>query len=208
MIQNQHPRNSHKRTEGGYVRSHLTHLALLATMFGPAALAQNAKSAPTMPKLKIPGPEAQNLMLGTYSTRIEYPPDQKMPKGAVASGTEIWRPGPGGYSVVEEYHEQGPAGNTEGFAIAWWDQQAQGQRFVWCDSTSPKSCSLSKSVAKWEGDRLVYVEEEEISGKKVVRSEIFSDITATSFTQTLKDGPSGAELRTVVTIHATKIGAN
>jgi hypothetical protein len=46
--------------------------------------------------------------------------------------------------------------------------------------------------------------ESDDSGKHVVRQEIFTDITRSSFTQILKEGPSRAELKTTTTIHATK----
>ena len=90
------------------------------------------------PKLRLPGPEVQNLMLGTWHIKTEYAPTKDLPKGGTGEGTETWRAGPGGYSVIEEFQETGALGEISGLGTAWWDAGAQGQRFVWCDSTNSK----------------------------------------------------------------------
>ena len=112
-------------------------------------------------KLQMPGPELQNLMLGTWRTEAQYERTSEMPNGGTAFGTEIWRPGPGGFSVIEESREKNAKGDYEGLGVAWWDSKAQGQRFVWCDSNNPNGCYVSKEVAKWDGKSLVWKEEQE-----------------------------------------------
>lgn len=52
------------------------------------------------------GPEVMNLMLGTWAIKSEYAPSKEMPNGDTGEGIEVWRPGPGGYSVIEEFHEK------------------------------------------------------------------------------------------------------
>ena len=157
--------------------------------------------------LKMPGPKVQNLMLGVWSIKIKYEPSPEMPKGDVGEGTEVWRPGPGGLSVIEEEHEKNTHGETDGFSVGWWDAKAEGQRFVWCANDVPEGCVVPKNVAKWEGERLVFIEEREESGRKVRDGEIFSDIDPTSFMQILQKGEAGEGLKTTVTIHATKVNA-
>lgn len=156
-------------------------------------------------KLKMPGPELQNLMLGTWKTEAQYQPTSDTPNGETAFGTEIWRPGPGGFSVIEESREKNAKGDYEGLGVAWWDSKAQGQRFVWCDSNNPDGCYVSKEVAKWDGASLKWKEEQENAGKKRVYSEIFRDITPTAFTQVLGEGEPGEPLKATVTIHAAKV---
>jgi hypothetical protein len=126
----------------------------------------NQLSVPPALKLKMPGPEIQNVMLGTWAIKAEYAPTKEAPNGGVGEGIEAWRPGPGGYSVIEEYHEKNARGEIYGFVTFWWDADLQGLRFVWCDSTNPRGCELSKNVAKWERSRLVYREDREENGKK------------------------------------------
>lgn len=164
-----------------------------------SSLAQNPAE-----KLKMPGPNVQNFMLGTWSTQVTYAPTSEMPNGGPAKGTEIWRPGPGGLSVIEEYHEKNANGDYQGLGVAWWDSEAQGQRFVWCDSSNPNGCYVSKEVAKWDGTSLMWKEEQGNAGKRRAYSEEFRDISPTSFIQVLGEGDSEASLKTTVTIHATK----
>ena len=164
-----------------------------------------ALSSPQVPKLKMPGPEAQNLMLGTWAIHAEYAPTKQMPNGGAGEGIEVWRSGPGDYFVIEEYHEKNPNGVIDGFVQFWWDTDLQGQRFVWCDNTNSRGCELSKNVAKWEADRLVYREDRVENGKNITHQEVFEDITPVSFSQILAEGPAGGALQRIVTIHAVRI---
>jgi len=177
----------------------LLHLSIVFVSIG-GSFAQNQQE-----ELKIPGPDVQNLMLGKWSTQVRYAPTSDMPKGGTGEGTEIWRPGPGGLSVIEEYREKNENGVVEGLGIAWWDAKAHGQRFVWCENSNPDGCYVSKEVAKWDGTSLVWKEEQENAGKKRVYLEEFRDITPTSFTQILGEGEPGEALMTTVTIRATKL---
>jgi Domain of unknown function (DUF4440) len=174
--------------------------ACLIFAFVEGSFAQNQQE-----KLKMLGPEVQNLMVGTWSTQVKYEPTSEMPNGGTGAGTEIWRPGPGGLSVIEEYHERNEKGEVEGLAVAWWDAKAQGQRFVWCDNSIPDGCYVSKEGAKWDGGSLVWREEQENAGKRRMYSEVFRDITPSSFTQVLQEGEPGEPLKTTVTIRATKL---
>ena len=197
----------------------LVTLAILYTVCASAVSAQDEKKVPSsaanesgsqlspslVSRLKMPGPEVQNLMLGTWAIKAEYAPSREMPNGGVGEGIEVWRPGPGGHSVIEEYHEKNANGEIDGFGPGWWDADLQGQRFVWCDNANPRGCELSRNVAKWEGNRLVYREDREENGKKITHQEIFEDITPGSFSQVLSEGPAGSELKRIVTIHASKV---
>jgi len=156
-------------------------------------------------KLKMPGPELQNFMLGTWRTEAQYERTAEMPNGGTAFGTEIWRPGPGGMSVIEESSEKNAQGDMAGLAVAWWDAKAQGQRFVWCDNRNTDGCYVSKEVAKWNGTSLEWKEEQEHDGRRRMYSEVFRDITPTSFTQVLGEWEPGEAPKTTVTIRATKL---
>jgi hypothetical protein len=59
-------------------------------------------------------------------------------------------------------------------------------------------------LAKWEGDQCVLDDQFIKDGKKFVFRETISDITPTSFTQTLSQGEAGKELNRLVTIHPIK----
>ena len=145
-----------------------------------------------------------DLMLGTWTIRITHEPSAEYPKGRVTTGREVWRLGPAGRSLIEEYDEEDPAGPRHEFGIAWWDAVEKGQKVLWCGDYQPSGCALVPGVARWEGNSLVQTVEANESGKHVVRQEIFTDITGTSFTQILKEGTSRADLKTTTTIRATK----
>jgi quercetin dioxygenase-like cupin family protein len=70
-------------------------------------------------RLKMPGPEVQNLMLGTWSIKVQYGPAGDMPSGTGGKGTEVGRAGRGGRSVTEEYHEKNPKGVIDAFGPVW-----------------------------------------------------------------------------------------
>jgi uncharacterized protein (TIGR02246 family) len=164
---------------------------------------QKLSSEPAL--LNMPGPKVQNLMLGTWSIKANYESSKQMPQGGTGDGIQVWRPGPGGRSAIEEEHWRNPRGEFDGFSVGWWDSKAQGQRFVWCANDVPAGCVVPETVAKWEGDRLVFREEEEHEGKRVTHAEIFSDISPTSFTQLLQEADAGKELKTTLTMHATRV---
>jgi len=70
----------------------LVHLRIVFVSIG-GSFAQNHTE-----KLKMPGPDVQNFMLGSWSTQLRYEPTPEMPNGGRGSGSEIWRPGPRGVS--------------------------------------------------------------------------------------------------------------
>jgi len=161
------------------------------------------KTANAQQTLTMPGPDAQNMMLGTWEINVEYPSGSGT-RADTGKGTEIWSPGPGGRSVIEKYREKNAHGEVEGVAIAWWDKKAQGQRFVWCDNSIPDGCYVSKEVAKWDGNDLMWREEQAVAGTNRVYSETFKNITANSFTQVLQEGDPGQPLQNTATISALR----
>jgi hypothetical protein len=83
--------------------------------------------------------------------------------------------------VIEEYHSVDDHGKAfAGLALGWWDDQVNRFRITSCDNQ--EGCRLLS--ASWE------------SGAWLVRDtgfeEVFSDITPTSFTQTLYVGAPGS----------------
>ena len=158
-----------------------------------------------------PSPEMQrlfNTFLGTWRITEKIEPSEAMPNGGAADGTEVYRAGPGGVSIIEEIHLKESTGEISGLGIGWWDEKAHGYKALWCDSQNLNGCILMAHFAKWEGDQFVLRDEFEKNGKKFNFKEVFSEIKPASFTQTLYQGEAGKELRKLATIHATKSGAH
>jgi len=163
---------------------------------------QKSQSGP-----RQPSPEMQKLLntfLGTWLVTEEVEASETMPNGGAGQGEEVYRLGPGGASIIEEIHLKEPSGGISGLGVGWWDQQAQGYRAVWCDSENPRGCIVMAYLAKWEGDQFILRDEFERNGKKFNFKEGFSEITPTSFTQTLYQGEAGKDLKRLLTIPATK----
>jgi hypothetical protein len=163
-----------------------------------------AHAAELSGRIRMPGPSVQDLMLGTWTIQVTHEPSARIPKGRVNGGREVWRPGPGERSLIEEYDEDDPSKAIHELGIAWWDASEKGQKVLWCGDYQPSGCDLVPGVARWEGNSLVQTVEAEESGKHVVRQEIFTDITRASFTQILKEGPTRAGLKVTTTIRATR----
>jgi Protein of unknown function (DUF1579) len=141
---------------------------------------------------------------GAWSIVIKVEPNERLPKGGNGQGEEVWRPGPGGVSFIEEYHSTGNEGEISGVGIFWWDKDTRRFHVAWCDSSSSPSCSVMTRGAWWQENNLVLENDSDDAGKQLIFREIFSDITDSSFTQTLYEGQSAEDLRSVVTIRARR----
>ncbi|MGH9367478.1 MAG: hypothetical protein ACRD3M_07370 [Thermoanaerobaculia bacterium] len=113
------------------MKSALLRSLLFVGMSAAAASAQQTekKSGPQ------PGRQMQklvNALSGTWSIREEYEPSEMMPNGGVGQGQEVWRAGPGGLSLVEEYRSKTSIGEVVGLSVTWWDEKAQGYQALWC----------------------------------------------------------------------------
>ena len=163
-----------------------------------AQLPQEPPSSPQMEKLV-------RALEGRWSIKEKLAPDATSPKGTTGDGRIIWRPGPGGFSLVEEYRSRQGQREVNGLGLFWWDEAAQGYRTIWCDSTNPGGCINFKNAVHWKGPQLELVEDYEVKSKRFTFREVFSDITSATFTQTLYGGESGKELKVDQIIQATKL---
>jgi hypothetical protein len=77
-----------------------------------------------------------------------------------------------------------------------------------CNNSGPAACnveSYSNSTLKWDGKQLIIDMQFPQKDKKMLWHEVWSDITATSFTQTGEIGEVGGQLKRAVTVHGTKL---
>ena len=109
---------------------------------------------------------------------------------------------------MEEEHVRGPARKMFLIALHWWDNTTKSLRGMLCNNSGPTACDFntySNSSLKWDGKQLAIDMEFPQSGKKMTWHEVWSGITATSFTQTGEMGELGGALKRAVTIHGTKL---
>lgn len=160
-----------------------------------------------MPK---PSPQIEKLadkIVGTWNTSEYFEVSEMMPKGGKGHGIAVMKKGPGGLSVTEDYHSRGGMGAFAGHGVIWWDDKANGYKNVWCDNTSPTGCSVSNGLGKWEGNDVVFNDEQEMMGKKMAMKEVYTDMKPSSFTMTMDGSQDGGPMKRQLTIKYTKAGA-
>ena len=158
-----------------------------------------------------PAPDLQGLekaLAGNWTTSYDFAPGGMSPNGGTGTGEENWRTGPGGYVLMEEEDVRAPAGEMFLIALQWWDNTTNSLRGMLCNNSGPAACDFntySNSSLKWDGKQLTIDMQFPQNGKKMTWHEVWSGITATSFTQTAEMGELGGALKRAVTIHGTKL---
>ena len=193
------------------LRSVLASLGLLIVwtiyVVGESAHGQSLTAA------QHPSSELQSLtkaLSGEWLLNVKFEPDATMPNGLATTGEETWRPGPGGFTLLEEEHLRMPQGEVFLLGIVWWTTANKRFHGMECQNLLPYTCDVkgaqSDITMNWDGKQFVIDEmETSKSGKKSVWHEVWSDITANSFTQTGEYGEPGGPRKRLFTIHATKI---
>lgn len=170
---------------------------------------ETAKSeAMSMPMPK-PAPEMDKLakaIAGSWTTRETIEVSEMAPKGGKGSGTATIKLGPGGLSLIEDYHSRGGMGAFSGHGVFWWDDQAKGYRNVWCDNLTPGGCTVANGLGKWDGDSLVFDDEQEMMGKKYLIKNVLTP-GAGGFSFALHSGETADSMKKMMTIQYSKAGA-
>ncbi|MBZ5652838.1 MAG: DUF1579 domain-containing protein [Acidobacteriia bacterium] len=193
------------------LKSALVSLGLL-TVWGifvgdVSAYGQSLTAAPQ------PSSELQSLtkaLSGEWSLNVKFEPDATMPNGLVNTGEETWRPGPGGFTLLEEEHLRMPQGEVFLLGIVWWNTATKRFQGMECQNLLPYTCDVkgaqSDITMSWDGKQFIIDEiETSTAGKKSIWHEVWSDITPTSFTQTGEYGEPGGPRKRLFTIHATRV---
>ena len=185
----------------------------LLTVFGSSIVTAEAQSLTSAPQ---PSAELQSLtkaLTGEWSLNVQFEPDTTTPNGLVSTGQETWRPGPGGFTLLEEEHLRMPEGDLFLLGVIWWNTATKSLRGMECQNRLPYTCDVKGAqndiTMNWDGKQFVIDEmETSKSGKKSVWHEVWSDITPTSFMQTGEYGEPGGPRKRLFTIHATKVTAS
>src|SRR5215813_10317573 len=156
-----------------------------------AAQTESSKPAPEMEKLI-------RMWSGHWTTIEIFEPSAEMPHGKQDKGAETMRPGPGGLSLIGDYESHGA---PFGHLVVTWIPQEKVYKSYWTDLGQP---GVSVSVGKWDGDKLVFTSIDESTGKKILTRDTYSDITPTSFTDTLEPGPEAGPMKKILTVKYAK----
>jgi hypothetical protein len=107
-----------------------------------------AGSAPEMDKLRF--------YVGEWDYTETYPKSAFYPNGGKNTGVYKSRPGPGGNSLVNEFHSQGPVGDFDGLLLMTWDPREKCYKEYAFGNEFPGAIVGNGA---WEGDTLAYVTE-------------------------------------------------
>lgn len=177
-----------------------------------AIVAAKAQSLTSAPK---PSPEIAGLtkaLEGEWSLHVNFEPNSAAPDGLVNMGQETWRPGPGGFTLLEEEHLRTPGADDFLLGILWWDTTTKSFHGMECQTLLPYTCDVKGAqqdiTMLWDGKQFV-IDEVETSktGKKSLWHEVWSEITPNSFTQTGEYGEPGGPRKRLFTIHAKRLAA-
>jgi len=156
-----------------------------------------------------PAAEMQKLIktfAGTWNTSETFEKSEMMPEGGTGHGTSTFKAGPGGLSLIQDYKSRSKMGTFAGHGVTWWDAGAQGYKSVWCDSMAAK-CEVANGMGQWNGNDLVFNDEQDINGKKQQTKMVDTNITPRSYTMTMDAGSQG-EMKRFMTVNLTKVGGS
>jgi hypothetical protein len=192
-------------------------LATLLLFTAVTAFAQSegnstAKSQAEHSRAVEPSAELQSLihaLSGKWSLSVKFEPSPEMPNGGDLSGEETWRPGPGGFTLIEEERLPTPGGDIFLLGIIWWDKRTMSFQGMECNSQLPSSCdpkgSINDITLAWDGKQFAIREREIHGSKQTIWHEVWSDISENSFIQTGEsEDPDGSRKR-LLTIHAKRV---
>jgi hypothetical protein len=112
---------------------------------GVAAQDLKPKSTPEMDRLKF--------YLGDWDYTETYPKGPFVPEGGKNTGLYTSKLGPGGNSLINTFHSQGPVGDFEGLLIITWDAKEKNYKSYIFGNDFPGAVV---ETGQFEGDALVF----------------------------------------------------
>jgi len=104
-----------------------------------------SKSTPEMDRLKF--------YLGEWDYTETYPKSAMYPAGAKNTGVYTSKLGPGGNSLLNGFHSQGPAGDFEAVLVMTWDAKEKAYKAYVFGNDFPGAVV---ETGQFEGDALVF----------------------------------------------------
>jgi hypothetical protein len=139
---------------------------LLAGAIALAARQQSdaAKSAP--PKPGAAEMERLKFYLGEWDYTETYPKSDFSPNGGKNTGVYTSKLGPGGNSLINTFHSQGPVGDFEGLLVMTWDAREKAYKAYVFGNDFPGALV---ETGQFEGDALVFRSEFSLPGGGTVK---------------------------------------
>ncbi len=164
-------------------------------------LGQSPRPAPAMVSLT-------KALAGTWTTTYDTFISDVPTADSTARGEVVWEVGPGGFTLLEKEHVSTASGEQFLLLIVWWDDSTHRLRAMRCDNSGAEACDVTShanSTLSWDGKALV-LDFGFVDGSRQMRWHgVWSDITATSFTETGDVGEAKGTLKRVLTGHAMRV---
>ena len=97
--------------------------------------------------------ERLKFYLGEWDYTETYPKSGFAPNGGLNTGVYLSKPGPGGNSLLNSFHSQGPVGDFEGLLVMTWDAREKAYKAYVFGNGIPGAIV---ETGQFEGDALVY----------------------------------------------------
>jgi hypothetical protein len=126
-------------------------MMLGATAWSARQQKSDEKSAP----VSKPAPEMDRLKfyLGEWDYTETYPKSATFPNGGKNTGLYTSKLGPGGNSLINGFHSQGPVGDFEGLLVITWDPKEKSYKAYAFAGEFPGAIV---EAGQFEGDALVF----------------------------------------------------
>jgi hypothetical protein len=177
-------------------------LAMLAATVMMAArqekTAEKQVAAPAAPAVKPGAAEMERLKfyLGEWDYTETYPKSAFSPNGGKNTGVYTSKLGPGGNSLINTFHSQGPVGDFEGLQVMTWDAREKAYKAYVFGNDFP---GAMVETGQFEGDALVYRSEFPVEGatlklRNVTRLTGAGTLVSEEF-MAMKDAPEALLVR-------------
>lgn len=121
-----------------------------------AALQEKTAEKPAAATAAKPGAaemERLKFYLGEWDYTETYPKSAFSPNGGKNTGVYTSKLGPGGQSLINTFHSQGPVGDFEGLIVMTWDPKEKAYRAYVFGNDFPGALV---ETGQFEGDALVF----------------------------------------------------
>ena len=167
-------------------------LAMLAATLTMAARQEKtaAKPAATAARPGVAEMERLKFYVGEWDYTETYPKSPFSPNGGKNTGLYSSKLGPGGQSLVNSFHSQGPVGDFEGLIVMTWDAREKAYKAYVFGNGIPGAVV---ETGQFEDDALVYRFEFPVEGgsvklRNVTRVTGQGTLVSEEF-MTMKDAP-------------------
>ena len=170
------PGIGHGGTEGprGVLMKHMRRvriatISIVLVLCGPLwaerqeKTAEKPAAASVAPAVKPGAAEMDRLKfyLGEWEYTETYPKSGFSPNGGKNTGVYTSKLGPGGNSLINTFHSQGPVGDFEGLLVMTWDGREKAYKAYAFGNDFPGALV---ETGQFEGDELVYRSEFPVEG--------------------------------------------